>query len=86
MAEQVDTGPASGATRPTEPVRRKQSAGSQRARPAPRRRGGDVPQLATGVDLIGEYEASGYKEAPCLVRRQDGQTIQLTPLLYRRSS
>ena len=41
-----------------------------------------VPQLATGVELIGEYEASGYKEAPCLVRRSDGQTIQLTPLLY----
>src|SRR5205085_2176355 len=30
----------------------------------------------------GEYEASGYKQAPCLVRRADGQTIQLTPLLY----
>jgi len=42
----------------------------------------DVPQLATGVSLIGEYQASGYKEAPCLVRRADGQTIQLTPLLY----
>jgi putative peptide zinc metalloprotease protein len=42
----------------------------------------DVPELATGVGLIGEYQASGYKEAPCLVRRQDGQTIQLTPLLY----
>ncbi|MFP5319985.1 MAG: hypothetical protein ACLGI2_17050 [Acidimicrobiia bacterium] len=38
--------------------------------------------MASGVDLIGEYEASGYKEAPCLVRRADGQTIQLTPLLY----
>ena len=46
------------------------------------RSGQDIPQLATGVDLIGEYEASGYKEAPCLVRRADGQTIQLTPLLY----
>ncbi|MFN2505635.1 MAG: hypothetical protein ABR540_15625 [Acidimicrobiales bacterium] len=34
------------------------------------------------MNLIGEYEASGYKEAPCLVRRADGQTIQLTPLLY----
>ena len=42
----------------------------------------EVPQVATGVELIGEYEASGYKEAPCLVRRSDGQTIQLTPLLY----
>ena len=42
----------------------------------------DVPVLASGVTLIGEYEASGYTEAPCLVRRSDGQTIQLTPLLY----
>ncbi len=50
---------------------------------APERSSGpDVPELATGVDLIGEYQASGYKEAPCLVRRADGQTIQLTPLLY----
>ena len=44
--------------------------------------GRDIPRLAAGVELIGEYEASGYKEAPCLVRRADGQTIQLTPLLY----
>jgi putative peptide zinc metalloprotease protein len=42
----------------------------------------DVPALASGVSLIGEYQASGYKEPPCLVRRADGQTIQLTPLLY----
>ena len=42
----------------------------------------DVPVLASGVNLIGEYEASGYTEAPCLVRRSDGQTIQLTPLLF----
>jgi putative peptide zinc metalloprotease protein len=41
-----------------------------------------VPQLATGVSLIGEYQASGYEEPPCLLRRADGQTIQLTPLLY----
>ena len=47
-----------------------------------RARATEVPKLATGVSLIGEYQASGYKEAPCLVRRSDGQTIQLTPLLY----
>jgi putative peptide zinc metalloprotease protein len=34
------------------------------------------------VELIGEYEGSGYKEPPSLVRRGDGQVIQLTPLLY----
>ena len=41
-----------------------------------------VPQLATGVSLIGEYQASGYEDPPCLLRRADGQTIQITPLLY----
>jgi putative peptide zinc metalloprotease protein len=40
------------------------------------------PRLADGVELIGEYEGSGYKEPPALVRRGDGQVIQLTPLLY----
>lgn len=40
------------------------------------------PALADGVQLIGEYEGSGYKEPPALVRRADGQVIQLTPLLY----
>jgi len=41
------------------------------------------PLLAEGVELIGEYEGSGYKEAPSLVRRPDGQVIQLPDLLYR---
>ncbi|MEY2453602.1 MAG: putative peptide zinc metalloprotease protein, partial [Acidimicrobiaceae bacterium] len=40
------------------------------------------PQLADGVELIGEYEGSGYKEPPSLARRSDGQIIQLPPLLY----
>jgi hypothetical protein len=34
----------------------------------------EVPQPASGIDLIGEYEASGYREPPCLVRRADGST------------
>jgi putative peptide zinc metalloprotease protein len=42
-----------------------------------------APRLADGVELIGEYEGSGYKEPPSLVRRGDGQVIQLPPLLYR---
>src|SRR3954462_15304301 len=42
----------------------------------------DAPQLASGVELIGEYEGSGFKEPPSLVRRADGQVIQLPPLLY----
>ena len=37
---------------------------------------------AEGVQLIGEMAGSGYRLAPSLVRRGDGQTIQLTPLLY----
>ncbi|MFN3925296.1 MAG: hypothetical protein ACK4K6_16880, partial [Pseudarthrobacter sp.] len=41
-----------------------------------------VPRLADGVQLIGESEGSGYREPPSLVRRADGQTLQLTPLLY----
>jgi putative peptide zinc metalloprotease protein len=44
--------------------------------------GGRQPLLADGVQLIGEYEGSGYKQAPSLVRRPDGQVIQLPPLLY----
>jgi len=32
--------------------------------------------------LIGEYEGSGFKETPYLVRRGDGQVLQLTELLY----
>ena len=43
---------------------------------------GDAPRLAEGIELIGEYEDSGFKEAPWLVRRPDGQTVQLTHLLY----
>jgi putative peptide zinc metalloprotease protein len=43
----------------------------------------DVPRLAEGVQLIGEYEGSGFKEPPSLVRRADGQVVQLSPLLYQ---
>ncbi|MDQ4046067.1 MAG: hypothetical protein M3127_01685 [Actinomycetota bacterium] len=41
-----------------------------------------APVHAGGVQLIGEAKGSGYREAPFLVRRADGQTIQLTRLLY----
>ncbi len=40
------------------------------------------PRLAEGVELIGEYEGSGYREAHYLARRPDGQLIQLSHLLY----
>ena len=42
-----------------------------------------APVLARGVQLLGEMQGSGYRTAPALVRRRDGQTITLTPLLYR---
>src|SRR5918993_2701960 len=42
----------------------------------------EVFALADGVELIGEYEDSGFKEPPLLARRADGQMIQLTRLLY----
>jgi putative peptide zinc metalloprotease protein len=41
-----------------------------------------VPSPAAGVELFGETPGSGYREPPSLARRSDGQTIQLTPLLY----
>ena len=41
-----------------------------------------APRLAEGIELIGEYEGSGFKEAPYIARRGDGQTIQLTQLLH----
>jgi putative peptide zinc metalloprotease protein len=42
-----------------------------------------IPTRAAGVELVGEMRGSGYRNPPALVRRGDGQTIQLTPLLYR---
>ena len=42
----------------------------------------DVPTRVDGVQLIGEMVGSGYRTPPALVRRQDGQVLQLTPLLY----
>jgi putative peptide zinc metalloprotease protein len=43
--------------------------------PVPLRRG-------DGVDLMGEYAHSGFKEPHYLARRGDGQVIQLTQLLF----
>src|SRR5918997_5520416 len=42
----------------------------------------DVPARPDGLELIGQMVGSGYRTPPSLVRRQDGQTLQLTPLLY----
>src|SRR3954453_178846 len=37
---------------------------------------------AEGVELLGEVHGSGYKEGAALVRRGDGQMVQLGPLMY----
>jgi putative peptide zinc metalloprotease protein len=41
------------------------------------------PRLAEGVELLGEYKDSAYSQPPSLVRRADGQVIQMSPLLYQ---
>jgi putative peptide zinc metalloprotease protein len=43
---------------------------------------GSPPRLADGIELIGEYEDSGFKEAPYIARRADGQVVQMPQLLY----
>jgi putative peptide zinc metalloprotease protein len=42
----------------------------------------EVPAPAPGLELLGPAAASGHRDPPSLVRRGDGQTVQLTPLLY----
>jgi putative peptide zinc metalloprotease protein len=37
---------------------------------------------AAGIELLGRVDASGYKAGAALVRRADGQMVQLGPLLY----
>src|ERR1700760_225732 len=41
----------------------------------------ETPRLADGVELLGEYKDSGYSQPPALVRRPDGQVIQMSALL-----
>ncbi|MCX4819037.1 hypothetical protein OG883_03780 [Streptomyces sp. NBC_01142] len=41
-----------------------------------------VPRLTEGTELVGEFEGSGYREPPQLVRRFDGQVVRLPELLY----
>src|SRR5215217_2763001 len=49
--------------------------------PAGRREGAAL-ELADGIELIGEYQDSGFKEPPLLARRADGQVVQLPRLLF----
>jgi putative peptide zinc metalloprotease protein len=41
-----------------------------------------VPAVADGVELLGPVSGSGYKDGTGLVRRADGQMVQLGPLMY----
>ena len=41
-----------------------------------------IPRLTEGVELLGEYQGSGYTQPPSLIRRPDGQVIQMSRLLY----
>jgi putative peptide zinc metalloprotease protein len=43
---------------------------------------GTNPRRADGIELIGLYEGSGFKDPPHIVRRADGQVVQLPRLLY----
>src|ERR1700756_3943698 len=35
-----------------------------------------------GVELLGDIHGCGYRDGACLVRRHDGQMVQLGPLQY----
>ena len=41
-----------------------------------------VPRLGAGLQRLGEYQGSGFTERKYLVRREDGQVVQLSRLLY----
>jgi putative peptide zinc metalloprotease protein len=40
------------------------------------------PRLADGIELVGRFEDSGFKEPPYIARRADGQMVQMPPMLY----
>jgi putative peptide zinc metalloprotease protein len=52
------------------------------ATPAPSAPTTSVPRPPAGLELLGEFKGSGFKEPQYLVRRTDGQVIQLSRLLY----
>jgi putative peptide zinc metalloprotease protein len=41
-----------------------------------------APRLVVGTELIGQLQGSGLREPPYLVRRADGQVVQLSRLLF----
>jgi putative peptide zinc metalloprotease protein len=52
--------------------------------PVPAVQAAEHPPLARGegVELLGPIHGSGYREGAALVRRRDGQMVQLGPLMY----
>ena len=42
----------------------------------------NLPRLAAGIELLGELKDSGFAQPQSLIRRADGQVIQLSRLLY----
>src|SRR3954466_4937507 len=42
----------------------------------------EVLRRADGLELIGRFEDSGFREPPLLARRADGQVVQLSELLF----
>ena len=50
--------------------------------PAPTGSGDRVYRLTSGTELLGEYQDSAYREPKYLIKRVDGQTMQLPRLLY----
>jgi putative peptide zinc metalloprotease protein len=69
-------GEADTVVKPPDEAQAQDGAGAQAAAAAP------PPKLSEGIELVGEFQDSGFKEAPYIARRQDGQTIQLPQLLY----
>src|SRR5436305_11836294 len=41
-----------------------------------------VPVPAPGTEVLGPHLGSGYVDPPALVRRGDGQILQLTPIVH----
>src|SRR5689334_20719911 len=62
----------------SETLDRNAAAATAAAAPSP------APTLgrAEGLELLGDVSGSGYKDGAALVRRADGQMVQLGPLMY----
>ena len=66
--------------------RRTRDSGGIRRTPGGCLRARGTAPAGRRVELLGEYQDSGYSQPPSLARRADGQVIQMSPLLYRVTS